>query len=336
MRKILIGLAVVMQIAVLAFMAGEREYILRNGRAIYLRTAPIDPRDIFRGDYVRLNYELSRIPFTAIKGTENVKELKKGHKVYVSLREGPNGLYEMVSAGIEEPQNGVFITGRSMYPHRLPATGSPIWISYGIEAYFVEQGKGRDIEKRRGSRTDIQIPLEMEIAVGPGGRAAIRGFRWSPLGIGLRVLRNPPRNSQDSDALRSASVELTLANETDQPLAIVTLPDYCSFDLEAVPWTKQRWALAQDPCAEILPTNLDVLTLAPRQKRRFEFDFSTERWLVEADDKIKEIGTLDGSEQFRLVYRPPDEASCRHLSQREIIWHGYMPSRVFHGRGNID
>lgn len=336
MRKTLIGLAVIMQIIVLAFMAGEREYILRNGRAIYLRTAPIDPRDIFRGDYVRLNYELSRIPVAAIKGTERFKELKKGQKIYVSLKEGPGGLYEMVSASLEKPQNEVFITGRGTFPNRLSATGSPIWINYGIEAYFVEQGKGRDIEKRRGSPTDIQIPLEMEIAVGPGGKAAIKGFRWSPLGIGLRVSRNPPRNSQDPEALRSATVELTLANETDQPLAIVNLPDYCSFILEAVPWTKKRWALALDPCKEILPTDFDVLTLAPRQKQSFDFDFSTDRWLVEADDKIKQIGTLGGSEQFRLVYRPPDEASCRHLSQRDIIWHGYMPSRVFHGRGNID
>jgi uncharacterized membrane-anchored protein len=56
MRKTFIILAVILQLVVLAYMAGEREYILRRGKVIYLRTAPIDPRDLFRGDYVRLNY----------------------------------------------------------------------------------------------------------------------------------------------------------------------------------------------------------------------------------------------------------------------------------------
>jgi hypothetical protein len=51
---------------------------------------------------------------------------------------------------------------------------------------------------------------------------------------------------------------------------------------------------------------------------------------------ISQIGTLDWTEQFRMVYRPPDEKDSRHLEQRDLIWHGYLPTRVFHGRGQID
>jgi hypothetical protein len=39
--------------------AGEGLHLL--GTMIYMRTAPVDPRDIFRGDYVRLNYDISRL-----------------------------------------------------------------------------------------------------------------------------------------------------------------------------------------------------------------------------------------------------------------------------------
>jgi hypothetical protein len=210
----------------------------------------------------------------------------------------------------------------------------------------VEQGRGRVIEKRRGNWTDVQIPLEMEIAVSPSGKSVIKGYRWSPLGIGTHVIRNRPGNSQ-SEAPRSASVRLTLANASGKPLGIVNLPDYCSFSLEPVPWAKNKWELAHDPCEDAWPSDVDVITLAPEQRMPFitlapeqrmpfDFDFSTERWLVEADGEIKQIGTLDGSEKFRLVYRPPDEAASQYLSRKDIIWHGYMPSRVFHGRGNID
>ena len=336
MKKSFVILAVILQLIVLAYMAGEREYILRRGNIIHLRTAPIDPRDMFRGDYVRLNYEISRIPLVVINDAADAKELKKGQKIYVSLKEGSNGLYELVEARLHKPRAGLYLTGRSVYPHRLSSVTSPLWVHYGIEAYFVEQGKGREIEKQRGNRTGIQIPMEMEIAVSPSGKAVIRGFRWSPLGIGLQVLRNPQTNQQNQQAPRSATVQLTLTNATDEPLAIVNLPDYCSFSLEPVPWAKKPWALARDLCAEMVPSDFDVLTLAPQQQRRYVIDFSTDRWLVEADGKIQQIGTLDFTEQFRLVYRPPDKAASGHLSQRDIIWHGYMPSRVFHGRGQID
>jgi len=336
MKKSFFILAVILQLLVLAYMTGEREYILRNGQVIHLRTAPIDPRDMFRGDYVRLNYELSRIPVAAVKDAVSAPALKKGHKIYVSLKEGPDGLYELTEANLQKPDEGLYLTGRSVYEHRLSSAGNPLWVNYGIEAYFVEQGEGRVIEKRRGNRTGVQVPLEMEIAVGPGGTAVIKGYRWSPLGIGLTVLRNPQRNQPDQAAPPSATVQLTLANASDKPLAIVDLPDSCSFALEPVPWTKNPWKLAHNPCEARLPSDVDVITLAPGQQKRFDFEFSSDRWLVEANGQVKQIGSLDGSEQFRLLYRPPDQKDCRHLSQKDLIWHGYMPSRVFHGRGQID
>jgi uncharacterized membrane-anchored protein len=56
MKRWLPVAVVVMQVAMLGFMAGEREWIAKMGTRISLRTAPIDPRDPMRGDYVRLDY----------------------------------------------------------------------------------------------------------------------------------------------------------------------------------------------------------------------------------------------------------------------------------------
>jgi len=74
-------------------------------------------------------------------------------------------------------------------------------------------------------------------------------------------------------------------------------------------------------------------------KKIFEFDFSDKRWFVQAENTAPvKIGTLNWSEQFKLIYRPPppDKAACLHLEDRGRIWHGYLPSRAFHGRGRID
>jgi uncharacterized membrane-anchored protein len=336
MRKAFIIAAIILQVIVLAYMAGEREYISKFGKVIHLRTAPIDPRDLFRGDYVRLNYEISRLAVRNIIDVKNLNDIKKGDKLYVSLQEGINGLYALETAQLQKPEESLYLTGRIPMGQGNLRPRHPININYGIEAYFVEQGKGRDIEKRRGNRRGVQVPLEMAIAVGGNGKAVIKGHRWSPLGIGLHRLRRPPRNSQEQEAPASATVRLTLVNASDKPLAIVDLPDYCSFSLEPVLWAEQQWASVHNQCEAVLPTDSDIVILKPQQKKSVEFDFTDDRWLVTANGIISQIGTLVGSEQFRIVYRPPDKGNCLHLEQSDLIWHGYLASGVFHGRGQID
>jgi hypothetical protein len=91
-----------------------------------------------------------------------------------------------------------------------------------------------------------------------------------------------------------------------------------------------------DACDSVRPTDSDIIVLAPGEEKQVDLDFTRERWLVEADDKVSRIGALEWTEQFRIVYRPPQEKDCRYLEQRDLIWHGHLPSRVFHGRGQID
>ena len=336
MRKTLIIIAVLLQILVLGYMAGERELILRNGRIIYLRTAPIDPRDLFRGDYVRLNYEISNIAAHNLL-RDDTAGVTKGEKVYVTLKENSNGLYEFNHVGVTQPPAGIYLTGRSAYDYRHRLPGHPLMLNYGIEAYFVQQGKGRRIEQRRGSRNQLQVPLEMQIAVGRNGKAVIKDHRWSPIGMGLQVLQTPPANPQMQPGPMSSKLALTLANASDVPLALIVLPDNCSFTLETSQSAKKQWVLVNNPCEPLQPATGDVLVLEPGEKKMFEFDFSEERWLVQSETSAPvEIGTLDLSERFRLIYRPPDEAACHHLEDRDLIWHGYLPSRAFHGRGRID
>jgi uncharacterized membrane-anchored protein len=336
MRKTFIVIAVLLQILVLGYMAGEREYILRNGEIIYLRTAPIDPRDLFRGDFVRLNYEISNIPARHLPRGDT-SGIAKGKKVYVTLKENSNGLYELGHVSINQPPTGIYLIGRSPYDYRHRQLGHSLRLNYGIEAYFVQQGQGRQIEQRLGRRNQLQVPLEMQIAVGRNGKAVIQGHRWSPIGMGLQVLRTPPANPQVPAEPLSAKVALTLANASDAPLALVVLPDNCSFILETSQSAKEEWVLVNNPCQPAQPAANDVLVLQPGEEKIFEFDFSAERWLVRSEaSAAAEIGTLDWSERFRLIYRPPPEAACRDLANRDLIWHGYLPSRAFHGRGRID
>ena len=68
-------------------------------------------------------------------------------------------------------------------------------VKYGIEQFFVEQGSGIDIEKRRGDRQSLQIPMEIAVALSNRGVAVIKGYRWSKLGMQLEVTRLPQRDN---------------------------------------------------------------------------------------------------------------------------------------------
>jgi len=40
----------------------QKENTLKEGKLVLLRLAPVDPRSLMQGDYMRLNYEISRLP----------------------------------------------------------------------------------------------------------------------------------------------------------------------------------------------------------------------------------------------------------------------------------
>ena len=56
------------QTAVLAYMVIDRVRLLSSGREITLPIIPVDPRDLFRGEYVRLGYDIGRVPVSLLDG----------------------------------------------------------------------------------------------------------------------------------------------------------------------------------------------------------------------------------------------------------------------------
>src|SRR5262245_39653295 len=75
-------LVMALQTAALGYMIVDRQAVLNTGRVVTLKVAPVDPRDIFRGDYVILSYEISRLEPPKLQGD---KTFDYGETVYVTL-----------------------------------------------------------------------------------------------------------------------------------------------------------------------------------------------------------------------------------------------------------
>lgn len=340
MKLIFTVLVVVGQVAVLGFMAGEREYVLRYGETVYLRTAPIDPRDAFRGDYVSLSYEAAWVPRERWRGAAPADRIKSGTKVYAALTLGPDGVAEVASLGTSAPGEGLYLRGHVVYDYSGGKDNGPIQVRYGLEQYYVQQGRGREIEKRRGGRNDVQIPMEMDVAVGPRGTAVIRGYRWSRLGIGLEVVRapRPQGNNVTPDPMRrdSAKLKVTLQNVSEAPLALANPGPDCGFELVPVEWSQRRAKPVARGCANLAPGIGEVRELAPGEAQVYEIDLAEPRWYVTLDGRTDEIGKLARWSRYRLVYRSPDSYAAAAGPGNPTLWRGRLPSRAFNGSGQID
>ena len=146
-----------LQTAVLGYMVGERAWGLRSGVEILLKTAPVDPRDLLRGDYVTLNYDISRVPIsTLVDGPP--KASRSAAILSVRLKKQDDGYWAVVesSFGALDPKPDTVVLKSLPYDYvfygdAADQSQAMIGVTYGIERYYVPEGQGRDIESARNA-----------------------------------------------------------------------------------------------------------------------------------------------------------------------------------------
>lgn len=134
------ALVVALQALVLLAWAGYHEWNRRTAPTILLETAPVDPRDLLRGDYLTLAYKISRVPPPA----NAADRAFPGREIWVSLRR--NGrVHEAVATSWSAPAvtdpGTLVVRGRL---HLAPREGDrTVQVDYGIEKFFVPEGQGQ-------------------------------------------------------------------------------------------------------------------------------------------------------------------------------------------------
>ena len=58
--KLILAINLVLVLGLFSFSVIKKETLLNNGREILLRLAPVDPRSLMQGDYMRLDYQILR------------------------------------------------------------------------------------------------------------------------------------------------------------------------------------------------------------------------------------------------------------------------------------
>ncbi len=120
--------------------------------SITLDAHRVDPRDLLRGDYVILNYDISQAP-------EEMREGLTNRRVYVKLeRQGDS--WQIADITNAKPEQKP--TAEEPWLTAIHRDGK---LTYDLEKYFVAEGRGNPTGK-----------FEVVIAIRPDGQPQIKQF----------------------------------------------------------------------------------------------------------------------------------------------------------------
>lgn len=145
------GIIIILQVLFLFAMIGVRYYTLSAGAPVLLKAAPVDPWDMFRGEYVMLEYDINWIKNENL----NIEDLQK-KDVYVLLEKGEK-YWHAAGVYVDKPDLAgprVFVKGRVGYFDEFK---EQYHVSYGIESYYVEEGTGMSLQQAGAFDAQIRI-----------------------------------------------------------------------------------------------------------------------------------------------------------------------------------
>jgi len=172
------------QTLLLVAMIASRQMILSSDTVVILQTKPIDPRSLFRGDYVRLNYDINELQLDELSGD---RTFKTNDTVYVVLQQ--SGKYWDARAIYLEKNNALNSYEKQKNERQVVIQGvvqrvtnrqwnridkadtsvTSLRVNYGIENYFVPEGEGLKLE-----RPETNDKITLKIALDDDGHAVIK------------------------------------------------------------------------------------------------------------------------------------------------------------------
>ena len=157
-------LMVIATLAILTLMLGTmvwgRISLLQNGSQVILKTAPVDPRDLLRGYFVRLRYDISRMKLKELPGWSQDRfaplksnGFRRHEKVYLELARQSDGFWtpQWVMRSIpDEKGESVFLRGRvrsySCTNRTRNTDHCTLSLRFGIEKFFADKKRTRKLE----------------------------------------------------------------------------------------------------------------------------------------------------------------------------------------------
>jgi uncharacterized membrane-anchored protein len=173
-NKIIIILIAIFWFVSLSSMIVYKQYTIITGEQVLLKTVPIDPRDLFRGDYVILSYEdisTIKVDLEDSKSISSSFNNKYEIDIYIILdKDADTNIASYQGVSTTKPESGLFIKGKASKSYGDKNDSNMyLNINYGIESFFVPEGKGLEIERSLGE-------IYTNVSIDRNGNAVLRNL----------------------------------------------------------------------------------------------------------------------------------------------------------------
>lgn len=189
-RKRYLIVKILFQVGILAGMVLLAMRPLLDGKEILLPVEARDPRDIFRGDYVALQYGFSSLKLDSLPNDlDPEKHYDFGDRLFLELKQRGQ-YYEAVGLWTHPPEKNMFMevvvqdhyaTGSGTYTtvSGRRSAGGIITVRAGIEEFFASPATARQFDSLLSRRADANIRVIAYVRVTDDGRARIRTLKYS-------------------------------------------------------------------------------------------------------------------------------------------------------------
>lgn len=143
--------SLILPIILLASMTVKPLIAIYYGDTVKLQTVPYDPRDLFYGDYVDLEFEAENIPINIVEKSlrKTLEDNTSGSsprdnfKVYLILeQDNRTGVHDVTNVIANKPKSGTYIKG-IITPYIYEGK---VTVSIPIEKYFIAEYTGKKLE----------------------------------------------------------------------------------------------------------------------------------------------------------------------------------------------
>lgn len=146
-RPIVFALIALLQLAVPGWMVVHHSRVQRDGEVFLFKTAPVDPTDPFRGEYVVLSFEAANGSWPA-EGIEQ-DEAYTEQPYFAVLGRDPDGYAVITHLLTEPPASGAYIEVVAY------ASGDRIHnVTLPFDRFYMEEGEGGRTEDLLSGRVD--------------------------------------------------------------------------------------------------------------------------------------------------------------------------------------
>jgi uncharacterized membrane-anchored protein len=151
-KQIVLTVLALWSIGIFTIVVSQEQH-LASGKEVLLKTIPVDPRDLFKGDYVTLGYDINTIDLKNVSVDE--PSFKQNDIIFVTLDTTNANIVKPLRLSHTLPKEGTLVI-----QGKVSNISSALHVTYeDIERYYVPEGTGGVIEQAIGKGVLVKVSL---------------------------------------------------------------------------------------------------------------------------------------------------------------------------------